>query len=222
MLFSYSRFLFPHKFEPLFKDSARVPEVVAVGSKKRTESATTLGRRMAAATVWDPAFATNRAILRNVRKTRETFGKSSVPNLTTIQRAYLAYQTTSNGCRNMAVSLPFFLFFCVKFPYFSSFLVSNDDRCNLYCRATNTNSYFSLRDKVIDGTSCSPDSFDVCVNGQCTPAGCDHILHSGIYLGEPIAKNRLIFLDVYVIRSGIMFIFDPVSELFLAGRVSDI
>lgn len=75
--------------------------------------------------------------------------------------------------------------------------MSQDDRCNLYCRAYNTNSYFSLRDKVIDGTPCSPDSFDVCVNGQCTPAGCDHILHSGINLGKLEHFNKKNFNEYF-------------------------
>jgi len=35
-----------------------------------------------------------------------------------------------------------------------------------------------LRDKVIDGTPCGPDTFHICVNGQCKPAGCDHVLNS--------------------------------------------
>jgi len=64
------------------------------------------------------------------------------------------------------------------------FSVHQDDRCNLYCRAYNTNSYFSLMDKVVDGTPCAPDTFDLCVNGQCRPAGCDHFLDSDMQLGK--------------------------------------
>uniref|UniRef100_T1J214 Peptidase M12B domain-containing protein n=1 Tax=Strigamia maritima TaxID=126957 RepID=T1J214_STRMM len=47
------------------------------------------------------------------------------------------------------------------------------DRCKLFCRVSNGNAYYVLREKVEDGTPCSPDSFDVCVNGICLPAGCD-------------------------------------------------
>lgn len=35
-----------------------------------------------------------------------------------------------------------------------------------------------LADKVIDGTPCSRDTFHICVNGLCKPAGCDHVLNS--------------------------------------------
>lgn len=35
-----------------------------------------------------------------------------------------------------------------------------------------------LRDKVIDGTPCGPDTFHICVNGHCKQAGCDHVLNS--------------------------------------------
>ena len=35
-----------------------------------------------------------------------------------------------------------------------------------------------IRDKVLDGTPCGPDTFDICVHGLCKPAGCDHILDS--------------------------------------------
>lgn len=31
---------------------------------------------------------------------------------------------------------------------------------------------------MIDGTRCWEDSFDVCINGKCRPAGCDHVLDS--------------------------------------------
>ncbi|XP_076172003.1 A disintegrin and metalloproteinase with thrombospondin motifs 9 isoform X2 [Ptiloglossa arizonensis] len=51
------------------------------------------------------------------------------------------------------------------------------DRCKLYCQVE-SNQYYMLRDKVIDGTPCGPDTFHVCVNGHCKPAGCDHVLNS--------------------------------------------
>ncbi|XP_011349537.1 A disintegrin and metalloproteinase with thrombospondin motifs 9 isoform X3 [Ooceraea biroi] len=52
-----------------------------------------------------------------------------------------------------------------------------EELCKLYCRVE-SNQYYMLRDKVIDGTPCGPDIFDICVNGQCKPAGCDHVLNS--------------------------------------------
>lgn len=53
-----------------------------------------------------------------------------------------------------------------------------EERCQLYCRVMNTPTYYKLMEKVIDGTPCGPDTFDVCVNGICKPAGCDHLLGS--------------------------------------------
>ncbi|KAL9889384.1 ADAM metallopeptidase with thrombospondin type 1 motif A isoform 2-T2 [Glossina fuscipes fuscipes] len=52
------------------------------------------------------------------------------------------------------------------------------EKCNLYCRAEGNTGYFRLSEKVIDGTTCSFDSFDKCVNGICRPAGCDNELNS--------------------------------------------
>ncbi|XP_076683108.1 A disintegrin and metalloproteinase with thrombospondin motifs 15 isoform X2 [Andrena cerasifolii] len=52
-----------------------------------------------------------------------------------------------------------------------------EDRCKLYCQVE-SNQYYMLEDKVVDGTACGPDTFHICVNGQCKPAGCDHVLKS--------------------------------------------
>ncbi|XP_015439525.1 PREDICTED: A disintegrin and metalloproteinase with thrombospondin motifs 9 [Dufourea novaeangliae] len=58
--------------------------------------------------------------------------------------------------------------------------ISPENRCRLYCQTiSHQNIYeYKMRDKVIDGTPCGLDSFDVCVNGYCKPAGCDHVLDS--------------------------------------------
>ncbi|XP_058978759.1 A disintegrin and metalloproteinase with thrombospondin motifs 9 isoform X2 [Musca domestica] len=57
--------------------------------------------------------------------------------------------------------------------------LSSHDKCNLYCRGENRNTgYFRLAEKVIDGTTCSFDTFDKCINGVCRPAGCDNELNS--------------------------------------------
>nr|XP_050844302.1 A disintegrin and metalloproteinase with thrombospondin motifs 9 isoform X2 [Vespula vulgaris] len=55
--------------------------------------------------------------------------------------------------------------------------IQPEDRCKLYCQVE-TNQYYMLRDKVIDGTPCGPDTFHLCVNGRCKPAGCDNVLNS--------------------------------------------
>uniref|UniRef100_A0A8C7YZD5 ADAM metallopeptidase with thrombospondin type 1 motif, 1 n=1 Tax=Oryzias sinensis TaxID=183150 RepID=A0A8C7YZD5_9TELE len=56
--------------------------------------------------------------------------------------------------------------------------VSPKDRCKLVCRAKGTGYFFVLKPKVADGTTCSPDSTSVCVQGQCVKAGCDRIIGS--------------------------------------------
>lgn len=52
------------------------------------------------------------------------------------------------------------------------------DECKLFCRLEETSSYFELANRVIDGTSCSYNTFDKCINGVCVPAGCDNELYS--------------------------------------------
>ncbi|XP_036343293.1 A disintegrin and metalloproteinase with thrombospondin motifs 20, partial [Rhagoletis pomonella] len=56
--------------------------------------------------------------------------------------------------------------------------LSSADKCKLFCRLEDNSAYFKLSDKVKDGTTCSFDSFDKCVNGICRPAGCDNELNS--------------------------------------------
>lgn len=63
---------------------------------------------------------------------------------------------------------------------------SLDERCKLYCSVANTNIYYKMQEKVIDGTPCEVDSYDICVNGVCQPAGCDHTLSSNAKLGKII------------------------------------
>ncbi|XP_029727453.2 A disintegrin and metalloproteinase with thrombospondin motifs 9 isoform X3 [Aedes albopictus] len=58
--------------------------------------------------------------------------------------------------------------------------VKSEDQCKLYCRVKNSNNYFLLRDKVKDGTPCTPphESYDMCINGHCRRAGCDYVFDS--------------------------------------------
>uniref|UniRef100_A0A671LTY8 A disintegrin and metalloproteinase with thrombospondin motifs 9-like n=1 Tax=Sinocyclocheilus anshuiensis TaxID=1608454 RepID=A0A671LTY8_9TELE len=50
--------------------------------------------------------------------------------------------------------------------------------CKLFCRVAGSTAYYQLRDRVIDGTQCGPDTNDICVQGLCRQAGCDHVLNS--------------------------------------------
>ncbi|XP_022082349.1 A disintegrin and metalloproteinase with thrombospondin motifs 16-like isoform X2 [Acanthaster planci] len=52
------------------------------------------------------------------------------------------------------------------------------EACKLYCIAEGYDFYFPLNSKVHDGTRCSHDSLDTCVNGVCEKVGCDHVLGS--------------------------------------------
>ena len=65
------------------------------------------------------------------------------------------------------------------------FVVRGTDRCKLFCRVQDSSTYYLLNASVIDGTPCGADTFDGCVSGQCIPAGCDHMLGSGMNLGSP-------------------------------------
>ncbi|XP_048418321.1 A disintegrin and metalloproteinase with thrombospondin motifs 8-like isoform X1 [Stegostoma tigrinum] len=56
--------------------------------------------------------------------------------------------------------------------------VSPRDRCKLFCRGRGRSDFKVFESKVIDGTSCGPDTTSICVQGQCVKAGCDHIIGS--------------------------------------------
>ena len=40
-------------------------------------------------------------------------------------------------------------------------------KCTLFCKPTNNSHFAVLSPLVTDGTKCSQDSFDICVNGYC-------------------------------------------------------
>ncbi|XP_073476043.1 A disintegrin and metalloproteinase with thrombospondin motifs 20 [Aquarana catesbeiana] len=61
-------------------------------------------------------------------------------------------------------------------PKYSGILMK--DRCKLFCRVSGTSSYYQLKDRVVDGTPCGPETDDLCVQGLCRQAGCDHVLNS--------------------------------------------
>uniref|UniRef100_H0V4Q3 ADAM metallopeptidase with thrombospondin type 1 motif 20 n=1 Tax=Cavia porcellus TaxID=10141 RepID=H0V4Q3_CAVPO len=52
------------------------------------------------------------------------------------------------------------------------------DRCKLYCRVAGTTNFYQLKDRVDDGTPCGTETNDICVQGLCRQAGCDHVLNS--------------------------------------------
>ncbi|XP_039274298.2 papilin-like isoform X2 [Styela clava] len=54
--------------------------------------------------------------------------------------------------------------------------------CELYCQPKTGNFFLKLADKVLDGTPCRPNRFDVCVDGTCESVGCDMLLGSDLRL----------------------------------------
>ncbi|CAD5226716.1 unnamed protein product [Bursaphelenchus xylophilus] len=58
--------------------------------------------------------------------------------------------------------------------------IAKNERCKLYCRAKDSAAFYLLKDKVIDGTPCDRNSDDICIDGICHKAGCDHRLGSDI------------------------------------------
>ncbi|XP_078494159.1 A disintegrin and metalloproteinase with thrombospondin motifs 9 isoform X2 [Ciona intestinalis] len=62
------------------------------------------------------------------------------------------------------------------------------DRCKLICQVKSDDQYavpwYVLKPKVINGTPCGPDTNDICVEGVCKMAGCDHVLNSRTTVDE--------------------------------------
>ncbi|KAL3982766.1 Thrombospondin type 1 domain family protein [Acanthocheilonema viteae] len=56
--------------------------------------------------------------------------------------------------------------------------VSDNEKCKLYCRVSGSAAFYLLKDKVLDGTPCYRHGDDMCIDGTCHKAGCDHRLGS--------------------------------------------
>ncbi|KAA0702890.1 A disintegrin and metalloproteinase with thrombospondin motifs 16 [Triplophysa tibetana] len=56
--------------------------------------------------------------------------------------------------------------------------VDDQDVCKLYCFAEGYDFFFALSSKVRDGTLCTQDSSNVCIDGICESVGCDRVLGS--------------------------------------------
>lgn len=91
----------------------------------------------------------------------------------------------------------FFLFQILKTERIRKKTVSVKDRCRLYCRVEQSSAYYLLKDKVIDGTSCGPDTDDICVNGICKPASCNHVLGRKEQLGNETIACRARLMNCY-------------------------
>ncbi|GAB6024702.1 hypothetical protein CHUAL_009835 [Chamberlinius hualienensis] len=52
------------------------------------------------------------------------------------------------------------------------------NKCELNCMPKGENVYYRHARRVVDGTTCDPDTLDICVEGNCLPVGCDKILGS--------------------------------------------
>ncbi|XP_023648462.1 A disintegrin and metalloproteinase with thrombospondin motifs 8-like isoform X2 [Paramormyrops kingsleyae] len=62
--------------------------------------------------------------------------------------------------------------------------VSPRDRCKLFCRAKGSSEFKVFEAKVVDGTTCGPDTTSICVQGQCVKAGCDQEIGSNAKLDK--------------------------------------
>lgn len=60
-------------------------------------------------------------------------------------------------------------------------VISDGQPCSLFCKPKDPQYRFSakLASKVIDGTSCSSGSIDICIDGRCQDVGCDFKIGSG-------------------------------------------
>ncbi|XP_073248460.1 papilin-like isoform X2 [Porites lutea] len=56
--------------------------------------------------------------------------------------------------------------------------IPTHERCVLNCMPKGENFFMQWASKVADGTRCSVDSYDICVDGKCEKLGCDLILNS--------------------------------------------
>ncbi|XP_053571775.1 A disintegrin and metalloproteinase with thrombospondin motifs 18, partial [Bombina bombina] len=56
--------------------------------------------------------------------------------------------------------------------------VEEENICKLYCTAEDFDFFFAMASKVKDGTPCSANGYDVCIDGSCELVGCDYILGS--------------------------------------------
>ncbi|XP_056463762.1 A disintegrin and metalloproteinase with thrombospondin motifs 18 [Gadus chalcogrammus] len=56
--------------------------------------------------------------------------------------------------------------------------VDQEDVCKLYCITEDFDFFFAMSSKVQDGTSCSENQRDVCIDGACEAVGCDQMLGS--------------------------------------------
>lgn len=63
------------------------------------------------------------------------------------------------------------------------------DRCKLFCRVAGSTAYYQLRDRVIDGTPCGPDTNDICVQGLCRVS---------VFLLTLLSCELLIFQEVFL------------------------
>uniref|UniRef100_A0A914WW81 Peptidase M12B domain-containing protein n=1 Tax=Plectus sambesii TaxID=2011161 RepID=A0A914WW81_9BILA len=58
--------------------------------------------------------------------------------------------------------------------------ISENERCKLYCRVDGSAAFYLLADKVADGTPCDREGDNMCIDGTCNAAGCDHVLGSSL------------------------------------------
>ncbi|XP_072031734.1 papilin-like isoform X2 [Amphiura filiformis] len=63
-------------------------------------------------------------------------------------------------------------------PYLGAIDGQASNKCELNCMPKGQHFYYRLKESVVDGTMCNPDTLDVCVQGACQSVGCDFMLGS--------------------------------------------
>lgn len=130
--------------------------------------------------VWEEGWNSDLVTLILVPKERKISEMSSVLNLMANILTLMVLQPVYGGSRNtVAVSINCVFFISLSVTrYMKQKLHSNreciiictvlmKDRCKLFCRVSGTSSYYQLKDRVTDGTSCGPETDDLCVQGLC-------------------------------------------------------
>ena len=153
---------------------------VGVGSRNPSASVTTPHRGMEGDIVWAIMCAIRRVTCSIVGLMVWIHsGMTSVPLMIIIIRIFRIFRRESSGGRRTTVRLlspssPFLLPRSLLAPespaltllFFSA--AQSYDPCALVCHvAGQKSSFYRLATKVVDGTKCSPDTSDVCVNGRC-------------------------------------------------------
>lgn len=82
------------------------------------------------------------------------------------------------------------------------------DRCKLFCRVAGSTAYYQLRDRVIDGTPCGPDTNDICVQGLCRvrfltleQSKSEKLMYGYLWLFSPVSHGCCVDEIITILQS---------------------